>query len=408
MTSRSGASSSRSSHSACSDLRRRGQQQLVDHPDPHDQLPHAEQDEHDGERGEHVAPAARPRAAPTTRLRQARAPPAGVALRSEPAARVAARVRRVRLLRARSRRHPQRGQRAFAQLDHLEARSARAGARAGRRSPPAPGRGAARAARRGRRAATASSTSWVTSSTVRGSRASASPSHACACARVSASSAANGSSRHSSGRPASSVRRNATRWRIPPDRAAGFERSKPSSPNAAKCSWAAARAARAGVARDAPRERGVVERAQPRQQRVALGHQRRRAARSPTRHRAPRARTRVRAASTSRTRTGRRPRPPRPRARRDPRRRARRRRRTPCARRRQRRRSRKEAPLLEPRLESALRSLRGHYPDQVRRVSAGTGRYLSRAFLPAPLLSHSPNSLPLRRCAGRFHFSSAS
>jgi hypothetical protein len=31
------------------------------------------------------------------------------------------------------------------------------------------------------------------------------------------------------------------------------------------------------------------------------------------------------------------------------------------------------------------RSLRGHYPVQVRRVSAGAWRYLSRACLPAPL-----------------------
>ena len=48
---------------------------------------------------------------------------------------------------------------------------------------------------------TASSTSCVTSSTVRGSRASASASQRCSCARVSASSAPNGSSRQSTGRP---------------------------------------------------------------------------------------------------------------------------------------------------------------------------------------------------------------
>ena len=98
------------------------------------------------------------------------------------------------------------------------------------RASPRRGRAAATAARSGRRAATASSTSCVTSSTVRGSRSSASASQRCICARVSASSAPNGSSRHSTGRPASSVRRNATRWRMPPDSSRGRARSNPSSP----------------------------------------------------------------------------------------------------------------------------------------------------------------------------------
>ena len=104
-----------------------------------------------------------------------------------------------------------------------------------------PGRGESSTIRSASR--TASSTSWVTSTTVRGSLSSASASQRCIWARVSASSAPNGSSRHSTGRPASSVRRNATRWRIPPESSAGRARSKPSSPNAAKCSCAAARAA---------------------------------------------------------------------------------------------------------------------------------------------------------------------
>ncbi len=61
---------------------------------------------------------------------------------------------------------------------------------------------------------------------------------------MSASSAPNGSSRHSTGRPASSVRRNATRWRIPPESSPGRARSNPVRPNASKCSCAAARASR--------------------------------------------------------------------------------------------------------------------------------------------------------------------
>ncbi len=76
----------------------------------------------------------------------------------------------------------------------------------------------------------ASSTSWVTSSTVRGSCPSASASHCCISARVMASSAANGSSSSSTGRPGSRVRMNATRWRMPPEsagRAAGLEVLQP-------------------------------------------------------------------------------------------------------------------------------------------------------------------------------------
>ena len=99
-------------------------------------------------------------------------------------------------------------------------RRAPAGAAARRRASRRSGPAAARAATTRSASRTASSTSCVTSSTVRGSRASAAASQRCICSRVSASSAPNGSSRQSTGRPASSVRRNATRWRIPPESAA--------------------------------------------------------------------------------------------------------------------------------------------------------------------------------------------
>ena len=70
--------------------------------------------------------------------------------------------------------------------------------------PPGPGRGESTTTRSASR--TASSTSWVTSTTVRGSRASAPAASPASRARVIASSAPNGSSRHSSGLPESSVR----------------------------------------------------------------------------------------------------------------------------------------------------------------------------------------------------------
>ena len=143
----------------------------------------------------------------------------------------------------------------------------------------------------------------MTSSTVRGSRASASASHVCACARVSASSAANGSSRHSSGRPASSVRRNATRWRIPPLSAAGRVCSKPSSPKRAKCACAAARASfatRPRPAAPAPRCPARSATAAARRAAASARPRARRRCRRPAR----RARTPATAASTSRTRSG--------------------------------------------------------------------------------------------------------
>ena len=56
---------------------------------------------------------------------------------------------------------------------------------------------------------------------MRGSSASAPASHSCSSARVIESSEANGSSSSRTGLPASSVRANATRWRIPPDSSYG-------------------------------------------------------------------------------------------------------------------------------------------------------------------------------------------
>ncbi len=103
-----------------------------------------------------------------------------------------------------------------------------------------PGRGERTATRSASR--TASSTSWVTSRTVRGSRASAPASHACMSARDIASSAPKGSSRHSTGAPASSVRRKATRWRMPAESSWGRAASKPPRPNASNSGAARRRA----------------------------------------------------------------------------------------------------------------------------------------------------------------------
>ena len=126
---------------------------------------------------------------------------------------------------------------------------------------------------------TASSTSWVTSTTVRGSVARTCASQPCISARVIASSAANGSSSASTGLPASSERRNETRWRMPPESWAGRACSKPVRPKRSSHGAAAARASAAAHAPRAQRQRGIVDGAQPRQQQIALGHQRRRGAR---------------------------------------------------------------------------------------------------------------------------------
>ena len=147
-------------------------------------------------------------------------------------------------------------------------RAARAPARAARAPPrPSAGAGAGAAIRstartrpgRGESTTTvsassaASSTSWVTSTTVRGSRSSAPASHSCISARVIASSAPNGSSRHSSGLPESSVRRNATRWRMPPESSLARAVSKPSSPSSANIACARSRA----CVREAPAMRSA-------------------------------------------------------------------------------------------------------------------------------------------------------
>ena len=69
---------------------------------------------------------------------------------------------------------------------------------------------------------------------MRGSAPSAAASHSCISARVIASSEANGSSSSSTGLPESSVRRKATRWRMPPESSPGGQFSKPARPKRAK------------------------------------------------------------------------------------------------------------------------------------------------------------------------------
>ena len=217
-------SSARSSHSEERDVARRGEQDRVEPPErARSSSQRAEQ------RERRAASAASAVPAPPARARAARRPSGSVGRRG-------------------------RGRRPRA------------------RPPRGPGRGESTTTRSAR--TTASSTSWVTSSTVRGSRASAPASQACMSARVIASSAPKGSSRHSSGAPASSVRRKATRWRIPPLQLAGRARSKPARPNSCEERGGAARASR-GRPRDAQGERRVVERAGPGQEQVALGHERR-------------------------------------------------------------------------------------------------------------------------------------
>ncbi len=113
-----------------------------------------------------------------------------------------------------------------------------------------PGRGESTITRSARNSA--SSTSWVTSRTVRGSSSSTVRSHDCRSARVIASSAANGSSSSSTGLPVSSVRRKATRWRIPPESSAGRARSKPARPTRSNIGCGLRRGPRA---REAPASR---------------------------------------------------------------------------------------------------------------------------------------------------------
>ena len=82
-------------------------------------------------------------------------------------------------------------------------------------------------------------------------------SHSCISARVIASSEANGSSSSSTGLPASSVRRKATRWRMPPESSSGRDDSKPASPKrsnrGARLGAGVARARRRGCAAPARR-----------------------------------------------------------------------------------------------------------------------------------------------------------
>ena len=201
----------------------------------------------------------------------------------------------------------------------------RGAAAAGRPSSSAttrPGRGDSTATRSARKSA--SSTSWVTSSTVRGSlRERRRPATPASTARVIESSAPNGSSSSSTGRPGSSVRRNATRWRMPPDSSAGRARSNSASPKRSNSGSARRRASLARHALALERQRGVAERVAPGQQQVALGHvgagraplgrpDRPHRRRRRCRRRAPAARPPARAASTCRSPTGRRRPAPRP------------------------------------------------------------------------------------------------
>ena len=64
----------------------------------------------------------------------------------------------------------------------------------------------------------------------------------------------------------------ATRWRMPPDRAAGRVCSNSASPKRSNSGSAARRASRRRHALALERERGVAERVAPGQQQVALGH----------------------------------------------------------------------------------------------------------------------------------------
>ena len=110
------------------------------------------------------------------------------------------------------------------------------------RTPTRPGRGVRTTTRSHSRSA--SSRSCVTRRTVRGRAPMAAASHSCISVRVIASSAPNGSSRSRTGFSASSVRANATRWRMPPESSQERACSNPSRPSSAKSSAARARASR--------------------------------------------------------------------------------------------------------------------------------------------------------------------
>ena len=188
---------------------------------------------------------------------------------------------------------------------------------------------------------------------------------------------------------------NATRWRIPPLSAAGRARSKPSSPNAAKCACAAARAPPRDVARHPQRQRRVVERA------TATAAARRAAASAPPAARRPTpASGAVQPAHQLEQR--RLPAPARPddrdelarAGRAGRRRRAPRRPRTPCGRRSTPHRSRKEAPVTGASTSVTIRSLRGHYPDRFEGSAPVRGAISAGRSSQPPCFQQLPNSVP--------------
>ena len=259
---------------------------------------------------EEVAP--QQRAIVVERLRDQRGAPAGSADRRRRDRRTAPRRRGTRAARARrsasaaagvSSAHPQRLEGLLAERDDLGSVRRRGRRRSTSISATArPGRGDITTTRSA--STTASSTSWVTSTTVRGSLSSTCASQPCISARVIASRAANGSSSASTGLPASSERRNETRWRIPPDSSAGRVCSNPPSPNALE-------PRRDGVAGLRPRtpvraqgERRVVDRASPRAAAGLAGASAPPARPSRCPRRATAGRRSARAASSCRSRSG--------------------------------------------------------------------------------------------------------
>ena len=87
---------------------------------------------------------------------------------------------------------------------------------------------------------------------------------------VWASRAENGSSRRMRGRFSARVRARATRWRCPPDSAAGFRSSSSARPTRARSSLARARQGRSPP--ESRARRHVAENAAPRKEKVALRH----------------------------------------------------------------------------------------------------------------------------------------
>ena len=99
-------------------------------------------------------------------------------------------------------------------------------------------------------------------------------SHSCISARVIASSAPNGSSRHSTGLPDEQRAQERDALAHPARELARVRAARSRRGRARRTApRARSRACARGRAGDAQRERGVVERVEPRQQQVALGHQ---------------------------------------------------------------------------------------------------------------------------------------